>query len=118
MSFAAHDAWREYRRAFQEFSQKARKFQLLTAQQNPDRAAIVAALVELEKVRVEYNRRRDEVAKQLLSHALPEPDSSQANEARIKQIAELLWEFSGKQDGTADDDWHRAEEIIRRTAAA
>jgi Protein of unknown function (DUF2934) len=118
MRSTSTDTAREYRKAFEEYSQKARKFQLLTAQQNPDKAAIVAALVELEKVRVAYNRRRDELAKQLLTHALPEPDFSQAHAARIKQVAELLWEFSGKPEGTADDDWHRAEEIIRRTAAA
>lgn len=104
--------------AFQEFSQKARKVQLLTAQPNPDRAAMVAALVDLEKVRLAYNACRDRLATQLLSHALPEADSSQVNAARIKQMAEMLWEFSGKPDGTADDDWHRAEEIIRRTVAA
>jgi hypothetical protein len=45
-------------------------------------------------------------------------DQSQANAARIKQMAELLWEFSGRPEGTADDDWHRAEEILRRALAA
>jgi Protein of unknown function (DUF2934) len=112
--------------AFQEFSQMARKVQLLTKKQNPDRAAIDAALLELEKVRVAYNSRRDELARQLLSSsALAEgaldgvaQDQSQANAARVKQMAELLWEFSGRPEGTADDDWHRAEEILRRALAA
>ena len=115
---AANDAWREYRIAFQAYSQQARKVQLLTAQPNPDRAAMAAALLELERVRVAYNERRDALAKQLLSHTLPELDSSRAHADRIKRIATLLWELSGKPDGTADDDWHRAEEIIRQIPAA
>lgn len=117
------ESWREYRMAFQEFSRVARKVQLLTKQQNPDRAAIDAALLELERVRVAYNRRRDLLARELLASSAFVDESalgvsSVDPTARVKQIAELLWEFSGRPDGSADEDWHRAEEIVRQASAA
>ena len=37
---------------------------------------------------------------------------------RVREIAELRWELAGKPEGTADDDWYRAEEIVRRATAA
>lgn len=116
------EAWRQYRTAFQEYSQMARKVQLLTNQHMPDRAAIDAALLDLERVRVIYNSRRDALARQLLASSEPDgvvsPHGAGDRNTRVKRIAELLWEFSGRPDGSADDDWHRAEEILRRASAA
>ena len=117
------EAWREYRSAFQQFSQRARKVQLLTTQPNPDRAAIDAALLELEKARLAYNRRRNVLAAQLLCSPSNDKclarmtDTSQPQAERVKHIAKLVWEFSGRPEGTADTDWQRAEEIIRLAAA-
>lgn len=121
---AKADLWRDYRRAFACFSQTVRRVQALTAQPDPDRAALDAALLEMEKARVTYNSRRDALAESLLPgpdrEALPAvtPDSPSAYAERVKVIAELLWEGAGRPDGTADDDWYHAEEIVRRAATA
>jgi len=89
------------------------------AASNADRKAIDAALLEMERARVEYNRSRDVLAQQLLS-APPESMSNPAKAGadRVREIAELRWELAGKPEGTAEDDWYRAEEIVRRATAA
>ena len=82
---------------------------------SPDWQAIDAALLDLEKARVNYNQHRDVLAQQLASFSVrPESDSAY----RVREIAELRWELAGKPDGTADENWYRAEEIVRRAAAA
>jgi hypothetical protein len=100
---------RNYRSAFSEFAQKVRQARALMNASNPDRQAIDAALLELEKARVAYNHRRDVLAQHLLNSgpAAFEPPGPSAD-----------WELAGKPDGTAEDDWFRAEEIVRRSAAA
>ena len=49
---------------------------------------------------------------------LMEPNSAEAYEDRVRAVARLLWESVGRPEGTADDDWNRAEQIVRRAAAA
>ena len=118
------DVWRSYRVAFDEFSRRVRHIQLMCANANGDRGNIDAALLELEKARVAYNDCRSALARQLLPSLSSElfpavsPDSPKAYANRIRKIAQLLWEIEGKPDGTANEDWHRAEEIIRRATAA
>lgn len=124
VSVAKADSWREYRQAFRDFSEKVKHVQDLTAQPNPDQGAIDVALVELERSRVAYNACRDAVAEQLLPTPAREiipsvaPDSTESYADHIRGFAELLWEGAGRPDGTAEEDWRRAEEIIRRAAAA
>ena len=105
----------DYRNAFAEFSQKVRQAQALMAAPGADPQAIDAALLELEQARAIYNRQRDILAQQLSNSALPEPASVSD---RVKEVAELRWELAGKPEGTAEDDWYRAEDIVRRAAAA
>jgi len=105
----------DYRNAFADFSLRARQAQALTAAPNPDRQAIDAALLELEKARAIYNHQRDILARQFLNSELPEAVSVSD---RVKEVAELRWELTGKPEGTAEDDWYRAEEIVRLAAAA
>jgi hypothetical protein len=118
------DAWRAYRIAFRNLSQKVRSVQFLRGQTNIDQAAVDAALLELEQASVVYKSCRDALAYRLLPPSRrgllwQEPiDSSQLAEARVRRIAELRWEVRGKPEGTANEDWNHAEEIIRRTAAA
>ena len=85
---------------------------------NPDRQSIDAALLELEKARVHYNHRRDILAQNLLSSAPAAPELYVPSAERVRAVAELRWELAGKPEGTAEDDWYRAEEIVRRGAAA
>jgi hypothetical protein len=109
------DTWRAYRCAFEDFSDKVRHIQSLTDQSGSNQAAIEAALLELEKARKAYSSARDAVA-QHLQPALP-LNPSLANAAHVKGIAALLWEGAGRPEGTARDDWFRAEKIVRRANA-
>ncbi|MBZ5633366.1 MAG: DUF2934 domain-containing protein [Acidobacteriia bacterium] len=87
------------------------------AASNPDWPAIDAALLELEKARLNYNQYRDILAQQLLSSSQL-PDSLQPDSDRVREIAELRWELAGKPEGTDDENWYRAEEIVRQATAA
>jgi Protein of unknown function (DUF2934) len=114
------EAWRAYQRAFHQFSERVRYLQLLTTDPHPNRAAIEAALVDVEKARVIYDECRDALAHELLpqSRNFPGTDAPQAVKERVKSIAELLWESAGRPEGTADDDWRLGEEIVKRAATA
>jgi hypothetical protein len=109
--------WREYRLAFKEFARKAQIVQLLKESAGPARVSIDDALVELERARLHYNNCRDALASALL------PDSRLASPAprdpveHIREFAQLLWDFEDRRDGRAEDDWYRAEKIVRSAAA-
>jgi hypothetical protein len=109
---------RNYRSAFNEFAEKVRQARALMNASNPDRQAIDAALLELETARVTYNHRRDILAQHLLRSAPAPSESPRSTVERVRAVAELRWELAGKPEGTADDDWFHAEEIVRRGAAA
>ena len=121
---AATDVQQAYERAFQEFSDRVRALQCLTSHPSPNAAAINLALLELEKAHWAYDRCRDALAVELLPASLRgafrhmEPNSTEVYEDRVRAIAQLLWESVGRPEGTADDDWDRAEQIVRRAAAA
>jgi hypothetical protein len=80
-------------------------------------------LLELQKAQWVYDRCRDALAVELLPASMRgtfrrmEPNSAE-HEDRVRAVARLLWESVGRPEGTADDDWHRAEQIVHRTAAA
>ncbi len=115
------EARRAYQQAFHYFSECVRHLQSVIHDPHPDLAAIEAALLEVEKARVAYDRRRDALARQLLplkSGVFPSTDSQAAVSEHVKDIAEILWEAAGKPDGTAADDWRKAEEIVKRAVAA
>lgn len=116
------EAWRAYQRSFHEFSSRVRQLQTLTNDPHPNRAAIEAALVQVEKARAIYDGCRDAMAVQLLPNsnraAVSPKDPPQVITERVKSIAELLWESAGRPDGTAEEDWRLAEEIVKRAATA
>jgi DUF2934 family protein len=119
------ELWQKYRRAFEEFSEKLRRVQSLTSDLRCDQVALDTALLELERARVLYGGRRDALVEQFVP---PSPSdvvlpaaprvSPQASQNHVKVIAELMWEGAGRPDGTAEDDWYRAEKIIRSAATA
>ena len=118
----AEQTWQRYETAFQDFSRKVARVQFLSAQLQRDQAAIDASLLDLEKARLIYNECRDAWANRLLpsERALPaagELESALEFSERVKQLAELLWEVTGRPEGTADRDWYKAEEIVRRANA-
>jgi|SRR5579872_3823742 len=116
----APGAYSDYRAAFAEFAEKVRQARALVAAIHPDGLAIDAALLEVEKARVNYDHRRDALA-QLLSSApeaaLPKL-ASDSMEARVREVAELRWELAGQPEGTDDENWYRAEDIVRRATTA
>jgi hypothetical protein len=110
----------DYRSAFAEFAQKVRQARALVAATNPDWQAIDAALFELEKARVNYDHRRDILTQELLRTAPRRPVPAPASDSiqtRVKEVAELRWELAGKPEGTDEENWYRAEEIVRCAAA-
>jgi hypothetical protein len=96
----------------------------LTLHPSPNAAGIILALLELEKAHWVYDRCRDALAVKLLPASMRgafrhmEFNSAEVYEGRVRAVAQLLWESVGRPGGTADDDWNRAEEIVRRAAAA
>jgi len=62
----ATDTEMAYRRAFDVFARWVEEVQFLTANPNPDRDRVTAALFELEKARAAYNHSRNEWAERLL----------------------------------------------------
>ena len=108
----------EYRTAFAEFAAKVRQARALVAATNPDWPAIDAALLEVEKARVNYNQRRDVLVQYLLKSSEPVSDGVEPFASRVSEIAQLRWELAGKPEGTDDENWYRAEDIVRRATAA
>jgi hypothetical protein len=109
----------EYRSAFEDFSRKAQQVQFLTEHPNGDRNAFETALLELEKAHLAYNQARDVFVRSML----PATPSALADfrldyAGDVQTIAELLWEGAGRPSGTAEEDWHRAEAIVRTAVAA
>jgi hypothetical protein len=114
------ELWREYRRAFHEYALAVDEVEALKECANPSGASIEAALLAREKAYDRYENCRDRLAAALLA------DSSRSvlprqvllvprgNGGRVKDLAELIWELEHKPDGKADDDWFRAESILRR----
>jgi hypothetical protein len=109
----------DYLHAFQDYVETARRLQSLTTQSNPEQAAIDAVLLQLEKARLTYNACRDALASGLLQPSLV-PSSrvslSRTNTDRVRSVAALRWEVAGRPEGTAEEDWFRAEEIVSSAA--
>ena len=109
--------WREYRRAFEEFARRARIVQSLKESAGQASASIDDALLELERARLYYNNRRDALAAAMLPDSNLAPIVSDGHVAHIREFAQLLWDFENRREGRADDDWYRAERIVRSAAA-
>ncbi len=110
----------EYRSAFEDFSRKAQQVQFLTEHPTGDREAFETALLELEKAHLAYNDARDAFVRTLLppsAGAQPAVTRHEHNED-VQAIAELLWEGAGRPTGTAEEDWLRAEAIVKSAIAS
>jgi Protein of unknown function (DUF2934) len=108
-----------YREAFADFAKKAQHVQTLSAQSNVDARTMEAALLELERAHVQYNQRRDEWVQHLLpGAAVKQAEIERAHADCVRSIATLLWENAGRPEGTASEDWRKAEEIVRQATAA
>jgi hypothetical protein len=108
----------QYRDAFEDFSRKAQHMQLLTAQQNTDKKTFEDALFDLERAHLAYNQARDTFLQSLLPESTPIPaDDDKNRTGDVPLIAELIWEGAGRPDGTAQEDWRRAEAIVKCAVA-
>ena len=120
----ARQAELEYRKAFHEFAEKVQLVQTLTADPQVDPKRMVAALLEMERAHVHYDICRDRWAEFFLPSQKrvqanqPARDIEHSHEHCIPTIAEFLWESAGRPEGSADDDWRKAEEIVKQAAAA
>jgi hypothetical protein len=115
-----------YRTTFQEYARRLDALQNLMNSGTPDAARMDAALLEVEQARIAYNASRDQLAKELVRPPLPASTGTSATgnpatgnkEHRIRQTARLLWEVAGRPDGSAEHDWRRAEQLVRRAATS
>ena len=107
----------DYRCAFEEFSRKAQRVQSLAAQ-NAGGEVFETALLELEWAHLAYNQARDRFLQSLLPESFPLPVVEHRDHAGdVSTIAELLWESAGRPNGTAEQDWTRAEAIVKHAVA-
>jgi hypothetical protein len=90
----------------------------LSASGNPDKSTIDEAVLAMQQAHEDYRSARDILAREMMPSG--EGDfarhESTWNEEGVKEIAELLWELEGRPDGTALDNWYRAERIVRRAS--
>ena len=52
------------------------------------------------------------------SHAVPVTVQSALDQAEVARLAHLYWLERGGQGGSAEADWHRAEEALKARAAS
>jgi hypothetical protein len=113
--------WQAYRDAFLQFEREAKRLAEIKARRS-DAAEAEQALSRVEQARLAYNEVRDTLAASLMPEKFSRafwaiPASSRQDQARVKSIAELLWEMAGKPQDSALDDWYRAERVVRHTGA-
>jgi Protein of unknown function (DUF2934) len=114
--------WQAYRDAFREFKREADRLAEIQAKFSFDPGEAEKALSRVEQARLTYNETRDTLAVRMMTPELSRtfsaiPVSTRREQARVKSIAELIWELTGKPQGSADDDWYRAERVARRADA-
>jgi hypothetical protein len=114
-----------YQTTWETWTHKLEALQCLVDKGQPDRVAIEAAVLELERARLAHNSARDRLAEQMFGGFERVPasraggwQSQYEQEERVREAAHLLWELSGRPQGTAQYDWIRAEHLVRSAAAA
>jgi len=104
-----------YRATFEKYARRLDAFQSLIAQGVQEGSLLEAALFEVEKARLAHSCARDRLAAQLAGPTLL--PAFAVGEHQIRETAQLLWELAGRPEGTAEGDWHRAEQLVHRAAA-
>jgi hypothetical protein len=110
--------WQRYRQAFENFREKVRNVQNLTLLKDRNQVTIDAAVLEMEIAKEGYNSARDALFSEMVPHANGHIFHSEnvPSEKEVRELAELLWELEGRPEGSALDDWYRAESIYRRSS--
>src|SRR5438309_4823581 len=111
--------WQAYRDAYQQYKNAAARLAKLNARASNNSAELETALLSLEQARLNYNDSRDTLAAYLMPReirqafwSIPSPGRD-----RVKGLAELFWLLAGRPQGTAEDDWYRAERVVRHAGA-
>lgn len=113
---------RAYRNAFRQFQLEAARLAKINAKASYNPAEAEAALLRVEQARLTYNDTRDT----LTAFMLPPqarlafwaiPAATRQETRRVKGLAELFWELAGKPQGSAEDDWYRAERVVGQALA-
>jgi len=110
----------DYRATFREYSNRLESLQRLMESEHVDTARVEATLLEVEKARLAHSCARDRLARSLIQSAadlMPQPAPG-VSHGHIRDTARLLWELAGKPEGSADRDWHKAEKLVQKAAAA
>jgi hypothetical protein len=114
------ELWDEYRATWKAFARQLDELQRRVETGERDR--IESALLGVERARLAHNESRDRLAAHLAGEMVAADRRVSAgglpDEARVRKTARLLWEFSGKPHGTAENDWFRAERLVRSAVAA
>jgi hypothetical protein len=109
--------WNEYRATWAAFS---RNLDLLQAcAEGGNRQLVEEALLEVEKAKAAHNAARDRLAANLSGRiAAADTAAARSQEELIREKARVLWELSGKPQGTAEADWLDAERLVRSASAS
>jgi hypothetical protein len=109
-----------YRTTWEEFVRATNALQDSLIATAPDRARAEVAFFEAEKARLAYNAARDLLVAQMagLRAAANPPSQTLPQDRKVRAIARLLWELSGKPDGTAQADWLNAERLVQSASVA
>jgi len=111
-----------YRDTFQQFEREAARLAQIHARLSYDPAEAEAALLRVEQARLAYNDTRDTLAALMMPREARQafeaiPPAARQETRRVQGLAELFWELAGKPQGSAEDDWYRAERVVERAFA-
>jgi hypothetical protein len=104
-----------YRTTFQDYSNKLDALQHLMSSGTADSARMEAALLEVEQARLAHSSARDQLARELVRPPLPPAAKPEHN---VRATARLLWELAGRPEGTAEQDWRQAEQLVHQAASS
>jgi hypothetical protein len=118
-----------YRTTFDEYACKLDVVQRLIDSDGTnnaaDKARIDVAIQEADAARRAHNSARDLLAAELAAEASLKmsgrkspAQSFPASDDRVRETAQLLWEFAGRPQGTAERDWCRAEQLVHAATAS
>jgi len=104
--------WYEYRATWDAFSRNLDKLQACA--EGGNRQLVEEALLEVEKAKSAHNAARDRLAAHLSDRiAAQDAADARSEEQLIREKARMLWELSGRPQGTAEADWLQAERLVR-----
>jgi hypothetical protein len=104
--------WNEYRATWEAFSRDLDRLQACA--EGGNRQLAEEALLVVEKAKSAHNAARDRLAAHLSGRiAAQDAADARLEEQLIREKAQMLWESSGRPQGTAEADWLQAERLVR-----